>query len=239
MDVIAPATTICRPGDPLICDLDESCTGVADATCPPDTGPEPGCECDPRTQGYWHRQCLGVPASEGGIDPGRDGRGPTFPNEPNFWDPDLGFLDTYNCADAVLATDIVFGLTDVCEGLDADPPSDMCEKAEKQLTALILNVCSERVSEEFCVTDLAAIGCESTNVGDLIQELADLINMGDCQLANDCADAVNTGDAIGFGGDGASNSAPESSTTDDEGIRERTPARQPQPADRSRRGGRT
>ena len=35
-----------------------------------------------------------------------------------------------------------------------------------------------------------------TNLGDLIDEIAGLINSGDCQTAKDCAGAVNEGDAL-------------------------------------------
>ena len=40
------------------------------------------CRPEPVSQGFWHRQCLGVPAAEGGIDPGRNGHGPKEPTEP-------------------------------------------------------------------------------------------------------------------------------------------------------------
>ena len=86
-----------------------------------------------------------------------------------------------------------------CEdGMDASPPSDPCERALKQYTALLLNIASDRLQEN-CDIDLAAFGCNATNVGDLVDELAALINSGDpddCRQAADCAAAVNEGDGI-------------------------------------------
>jgi hypothetical protein len=143
------------------------------------------CEPDPRTQGYWHRQCLGVPESEGGIDPGRNGRGPQEPNEPGFVEEHMP------CAETRLEDLGFYGLT-TCEGMDADPASDPCEKAEKQLTALILNDCSGKL-QEYCDIDVSAAGCSSTTVGDLILEATDLIFGGSCQTAADCIAGVNEG----------------------------------------------
>jgi len=145
------------------------------------------CDPDPRTQGFWYRQCLGVPASDGGIDPGRNGRGP---EEPLLTD----FAELMACATTELE-DLGFFGTSTCEGMDADPPSDKCEQAQKQLTALILNVCSDQL-QNVCSVDLSAEGCSSTNVGDLIDEVAGLIQDGDCNTANNCAAAVNEGNAI-------------------------------------------
>ena len=73
--------------------------------------------------------------------------------------------------------------------MHAQPPSDSCERALKQLTALILNVCSDRLQDSWGVGPGG--GCTSTNVGDLIDEIAALIQNGDCTTANDCAAAVN------------------------------------------------
>jgi hypothetical protein len=173
------------------------------------TVPECACDADPRSQGYWHRQCLGLPESEGGIDPGRNGRGPQSPTEPNF-SPDL-----VDCAGAWLEelSAEFYGMS-TCEGMDADPPRDKCEKAIKQLTALILNLCSDRL-EYGCEVDVSAYGCSSTNVGDLLAELAMLIETGDCETANDCADAVNSGGAV----DGGGGTQIEPTTRDIEGPR--------------------
>ena len=133
-----------------------------------------------------------MPESEGGIDPG-NGQGPQSPTEPGFVE---GLMP---CADDRLA-DLGLDMT-TCEGMDADPPNDQCEKAEKQLTALILNVCSGKLTE-CCEVDLGAEGCTSTNVGDLIDEIAGLILGGECKTAKDCAAAVNGSDPGDFDGNG-------------------------------------
>jgi hypothetical protein len=148
--VIGEVTDVCiRVTD----SFDESCTDCTTVTvvpCPPDP--------DPSSQGYWHRQCLGIPESEGGIDPGRNGRGPQEPTEPGFVE------ELMPCADARLEDLGFYGML-TCEGMDADPPSDMCEKAKKQLTALILNVCSDRLMDG-CPVDLSVQGCTSDTLVD-------------------------------------------------------------------------
>jgi PKD repeat protein len=157
--------------------------------CPPPPCPP---EVDPRSQGYWHRQCLGLPANEGGIDPGREGRGPQSPTEPDFQD---GLMPP---TDALLEALGFYGDT-TCSGMDADPPNDMCEKALKQLTAVLLNMQSGRIAEG-CEVDADASPCDSTSVGALIQEIADLIHGGECNAAKDCAAAVNEGASVLPGG---------------------------------------
>jgi penicillin amidase len=153
------------------------------------------CDPDPSTQGFWHRQCLGVPGSEGGIDPGRNGRGPSAPTLDNFV-PDL-----MSCADATLQTLAFYGET-TCSGMDADPSNDTCEKALKELTALILNVCNGNL-QDTCPVDVFAEGCSSTKLDDLLGELGALIQGGECHTARACANAVNEGSAVGPSGAGA------------------------------------
>ncbi len=87
-----------------------------------------------------------------------------------------------------------------------------CERAEKQLTALILNVCSERLLGG-CDVDVSPEGCSSTNVGDLIDELAMLIFNGECQQAADCAGAVNEGGGLVLGGGAPSAQSRQQSLT--------------------------
>jgi hypothetical protein len=94
---------------------------------------------------------------------------------------------------------LVFEFGGACQGgMDAVPPSNKCEKAIKQSTALLFNLESGKL-QGVCEVDLAAEGCTSTDVGSLMDELAGLINSGDpsnCQLAADCAGAVNEGTAL-------------------------------------------
>jgi hypothetical protein len=167
---------------------------------------------DPVSQGYWHRQCLGVPESEGGIDPGREGRGPQNPTEPDFVEVLMP------CADEILE-DLDFYTTPTCEGMDAYPASDKCEKALKQTTAVILNMCSDRLMPG-CAVDLADLGCTSGIVGDLLDELASLIHMGDCDQAQACAAAINEGEGLVIDGGGRSASpGDEAEQTPDRGER--------------------
>jgi hypothetical protein len=149
-----------------------------------------GSACDPapHTQGYWHRQCLGIPAVDGGIDPGRNGRGPQEPTEPDF-------AKTLLPAVSAELEDLLFEFGACVSGMDASPPSDQCEKAIKQFTALLFNRASNRLQNS-CEVDLSAYGCSSTNIGDLVNEIAGLINGGDCQTAKNCAGAVNEGEAL-------------------------------------------
>jgi microcystin-dependent protein len=94
-----------------------------------------------------------------------------------------------DCADGILE-DLGFELT-TCEGMDADPPNDPCERAMKQLTALILNVCSDRLGGELC--DGVEVSCASTTVEELLGEIAELIDSEDCKQAARCAVMVNAG----------------------------------------------
>ncbi len=137
----------------------------------------------PLTQGYWYRQCLAVPAAEGGIDPGRNGLGPKMYLEPDFTNGIMA------CANNDLEILGFFG-TPTCEGLNATPPNDKCEKAIKQLTAMVLNVCSDRITDG-CSINVQPEGCQATTVGGLKDEIASLIIAGDCEIASDCAAAVN------------------------------------------------
>jgi hypothetical protein len=173
------------------------------------------CEPDPASQGYWHRQCLGLPVSEGGIDPGRHGHGPSSPTEP-------GFADTLMpCAEARLEDLGFYGMS-TCEGMDAVPPSDACERALKQLTALILNVCSDRL-QDTCPVNATGEGCSAGTLSDLIDEIAGLIQGGSCQTAGACAAATNEGNTVPAdgGGSAASENAEGTVTAPDLGERDR------------------
>ena len=146
------------------------------------------CEPDPLTQGYWHRQCLGV----GLISPGRNGqgRGPQPVLDPDFdkLEPDV----------SALLGNKIFQFRSCQDGMNADPPSNPCERAVKQYTALLFNQQSGRLQNS-CGVDLSAEGCSSADIGTLVDELAGLINNGEpdhCMLAAECADAANKGTAL-------------------------------------------
>jgi hypothetical protein len=151
------------------------------------------CEPDPSTQGYWHRQCLGA----GLITPGRNGngRGPTTVLEPDFVKTLVPAVDL-----RLQASIFIPPTFRTCEdGIDAEPPSDKCEKALKQYTAMLLNIDSGRLQES-CRIDLSAEGCNSATIGDLVIELAGLINNADqdsCKQAAACAGAINENGGVG------------------------------------------
>ena len=154
---------------------------------------EPPCiDPDPSGQGFWHRQCLGAPVSQGGLAPGRRGRGPFVPTEPGFVE------ELMPCADARLA-ELGFTEDTTCSGLDAHPSNDPCERALKQLSALILNACSSRVTGS-CGVDAGVEGCAAATVGELIDEAADLIHSGECRQAASCVAVVNEGAVSGTNG---------------------------------------
>jgi hypothetical protein len=133
----------------------------------------------PAGAGYWNRQCLGVPASAGGLAPGRAGRGPGAPTEPGFVE------HLMLCADARLAG---LGLqATTCEGIEARPANDPCERALRDLTTAILNVCSGRLADSCPVS--AHPSCDEATVGAAIQRTADLILAGSCSQARLCAQA--------------------------------------------------
>ncbi len=184
-DCAADGVEPCDDGNNLAGD---GCSADCERECPESPSPD--------TQGYWHRQCLGT----GEILTGSSGRGPVGTIEPGF------VRSLQPCADARLLA-LGFAGTNTCEGLDADPPQNACERALKQLTAVILNVCSGRLGNG-CAVDLASEGCSSTTVGGLVGEAASLILGGDCKRASDCAAAVNEGDALAPGPAGGSPAVP-------------------------------
>lgn len=135
----------------------------------------------PETQGFWHRVCLGIPTEQGGL---RAGRGPTKPKTGD----DLGLL---TCVDGLLGDT---SDQSACQEMDADPPSNPCERARKQRSAVLFNVCDGRIGDP-CL-DLSAHGCTSTSINDFIAELDGLINADtaqSCKQAAACAADLNEG----------------------------------------------
>ena len=91
-----------------------------------------------------------------------------------------------------------------CKALDGTPPSDQCEKATKQLTALILNSCSGFLSDTCDIIPEAMPGeCgNATDVGSLIAWAIGNLNGTDpdgssCNEVAQCAAAVNEGFGVG------------------------------------------
>jgi len=144
---------------------------------PPDGG---SCESpQPVGHGYWHRQCMGTPQSDGGLSPG-NGNGPNGTNESGFAEQVLP------CATEMLDS---LGLSSsACEAISPWPASDRCERAERDLATLVFNVCSERISTS-CPLDGEPGSCSAETVGELLEETADLIVSGSCRDAGNCARA--------------------------------------------------
>jgi hypothetical protein len=105
-----------------------------------------------------------------------------------------------------------YGMT-TCDGMDAVPPSDPCEQALKQFTAMLLNLESNRL-QDLCSLDLSEEGCSSTSVGELVDEVAGLIHGGYCMQAKPCVAAVNEGDALTGGSETASGDSGNAPITD-------------------------
>jgi len=176
--------------DMCIDEADDSLCQEGEVCMPPEGPCVVPCDFDPSTQKYWHSQCLALPASEGGID--HKGRGPKRVKEP-------GFVEVLiPCAEQYLEDVGLFEVTS-CEGMDANPPSDDCERAIKQLTALILNVCSDRLPLDcpVCIADTCANALpEGSDVQDLIDGVAGYIIAGMCKEAAELAALANDGEAI-------------------------------------------
>jgi len=131
----------------------------------------------PVGQGYWHRQCLGLPQDQGGLAPGQGrGKGPSAPTEPAFADTVLP------CADALLA-DLGLGTT-ACAAMAPQPPGDGCARAERDLAQLAFNVCSDRVQTGCAIEPRWS--CTATSVGGLLEEAAARILGGECGAALQC-----------------------------------------------------
>lgn len=157
--------------------------GFAIPDDPPDTDPPDGScsEESRRGQGYWHRQCLAIPSSHGGIGPGNGrGRGPDRPLEPGFAETVLP------CADAMMAG-LGLAWTTACEATEPLPQRDRCERAERDLVTLIFNVCSGRLSASCPAGD----DCDAASIDDLMAETARRIHTGECARAGRCARAVH------------------------------------------------
>jgi hypothetical protein len=147
------------------------------------------CEPNPRSQGYWHRQCLGA----GLINPGRQGqgRGPEEPLEADFVKVLLPDVNRR-------LQDRIFQFATCQDGIETEPPSDSCEKAIKQYASMYLNI-ESRSLQRVCEIDVTSQGCSSGSVWELLSEAADLINIGEestCKQAARCVGAVNEGQVI-------------------------------------------
>jgi hypothetical protein len=100
------------------------------------------------------------------------------------------------CANLELA-DLGFFEDETCSGIDARPANDDCERALRQLTALVLNVCSGRL-QDACPVCLASCGFDGAdgNVTELIDEITADIQSGFCKQAAEKAALVNEGEGL-------------------------------------------
>ena len=149
--------------------------------------------CNPLTQGYWHRQCMGL----GLIQTGGLRRPPPHPD----WEPQILLRLMYDIVDPQVAALGSPKDQTACEGLDADPPDDMCQKAIKQYTAVLMNMVGGRLGGS-CLLDIPDIGLEEVDPETARDAIAALIQLGlagdvdACKAANDAADLINTGAAV-------------------------------------------
>jgi hypothetical protein len=132
--------------------------------------------CDPRTHGFWKRQCKGP--------------------HPSGEDANLAAYASCLAATATFAG--AASAADVCDALHPDPENSKCEQAEAQFAALLLNACSRRLSEGCCIDTPAAA---ATTVGQAIDEIDALLSdpartFQDCVRAQAIADAINTSAAL-------------------------------------------
>ena len=137
--------------------------------------------CQARTQGFWHRQCKAT---------GEIASGASL--------PPLLVEEFHEMAEAVSGS-LAFSGQTTCQALDADPSSDMCEKALKQYAALLLNMAWGILGPD-CEADLAWLDPSyPATVGEaaaLVEEWIREGSAGSCKKANDVADALNTGAAL-------------------------------------------
>jgi hypothetical protein len=137
--------------------------------------------CQARTQGFWQRQCMGIgEIVHGGAEP------PLLVE---------GFEDMAEAVSGALA----FSGQTACQALEAEPASEMCEKALKQYAALLMNMTWGILGPD-CETDLSSLG---PGLPPTVGEAADLVEewiregtFDSCRRANDLADALNTGQAL-------------------------------------------
>lgn len=124
--------------------------------------------CDPHPAagpGYWQRQCL----SRVGVEP----------IEPGFADRILP------CADSALA-DLGFGGVTACGAIEPGRPAGCRERALRDLTSIVFNLCSGRVQTS-CPAGAGGSPCAARTLGDVLAGAAELLRRGDCPRITACA----------------------------------------------------
>ncbi|HEU4402057.1 MAG TPA: hypothetical protein VFT43_08120, partial [Candidatus Polarisedimenticolia bacterium] len=135
----------------------------------------PPCAPDPVGPGYWRHQCAAPRGAARANGWSRD----VAPFEPGFADRILP------CTNRILA-DLGLSGIDACQAVLSDPPTSCPERAATKLSVLILNVCAGRLQSS-CRVATGEGDCLSTNLGDLLGEISELILQGDCRRAAACA----------------------------------------------------
>lgn len=139
----------------------------------------PPCAPAPLGPSDWHRQCLM-------LDDGLPGRGagppqPSVPLEPGF------VAEIAPCADALLAA--LGAAASACEAVLDRPLGDACDRADRHLAALALNLCAGRLQTS-CVIGPQPPGCGDGDIGGLLEAVAAWVMAGDCRHAHTCAAAA-------------------------------------------------
>ncbi|MCZ6688300.1 MAG: hypothetical protein O7H41_01730 [Planctomycetota bacterium] len=162
--------------------------------------------CDPRTQGFWKRQC------ENSHPSGEHGKQSSY----------VPFIN----GTATFAN--VIDVAGICDALHPTPRNDKCAQAQAQFMALLLNVASERLIRGCCI-DTGMSG--AMTVGEAVTEIDALLSdpgrtREECVTAQSLADSINTGAALCFGRTGGGSPL----TTERDGIGE-TRGSRPRPGD--------
>jgi hypothetical protein len=161
----------------------------------------PPCVPDPRGPGFWRHQCAAI-LEEGWSAPARRDfiGGPAVESRASA-SPDADSIQGYRlpsveakelphfaesilpCAQRMLR-DLGLSEPNACESLLDEPPWDCRQLAQRKLSVLVFNVCGG-FFQSTCPVSTEA--CLSTSLTDLLEEIAALIQSGDCRQASECA----------------------------------------------------
>ena len=114
----------------------------------------------------------------------------------NYWKKQCCALDVIECSRGYNLEEDWMGsipaveLQDICEALDKS--ENKCEKAEKQLQALLLNVESGGIAECNCLSEELGVA----TVGEAIEMIQNLIDAGKCKKAKRLASKINRGNCF-------------------------------------------
>src|SRR4030095_996735 len=132
----------------------------------------PPCLPNPRGLGYWQSQCLASSPSHAAA---------SGPDEPLFSEWVLP------CSEKMFSDLDLAEQGRACEAILSAPHRDCGQLALRQLSVLVLNVCSGRLQTS-CPGSGSDEGCAAHSLGDLLRELSALSLSGECRRASGCAD---------------------------------------------------